>query len=229
MLSFSKKDADGRFYSECRKYFIQCTGDIKGKGWIACKVEPEGKFTVLTRDVDFEDARYACEDDKYRYPCGCILRVRPAEWKFCPQCGAKLPPAKPYVPPPPKPVRKAKEPNRPAWLVQHTRGIEKGHEWDCVYEGKKWGLVRVPGFTGWVSVGATAYHPTTYEIMRKEDVRGRCVNLAETKGLTSLLKVKRFADEPDQFSSLDVHEGRLSKEDLARLKAMVDELDAKGI
>lgn len=229
MLSFHPKDVDGRFYSECRKYFIQCTGDIKSKGWMACKLGEGDRFTILARDVDHEEARWVCEDEKYRYPCGCILRVRPAEWKHCPLCGAKLPPPKPYVPPPPKPERKVKEPNRPEWLVKYSGGCEHGYDWDCVYEGKNWAVIRIPGYTSWCSVGATSYGPTTYEVVRRTDHRGMHIQKGETEGLTSLLKAKRFAKDPANFVALTVHEGRAKKDDLARFRAMVDELDAKGL
>jgi len=227
---FGQKDKDGRFVSHCGKYFIQNVGDAKSKGWLAAKFDGKGGFTLLARDVDHEDARYACEDDKYREPCGCVLIVRPDWWKHCPKCGAVLAPRPPPEPLPPKKERKKKPPVRPEWLKKATSGYEHGQDWDCVYEGKNWALVRIPGYTGWVSLGTSAYHQTHYEVMRTSGSNHGChISDTETKGLTSLLKVKRFMKEPEDYVAFNVHEGRATKEDLARFRAMVDELDAKGL
>lgn len=229
MVKFGKKDENWRCTSVCGKYFIQRARVDDAQSWVAGKLDGGGAV-VFARNLDMENAIYACEDDFYRYPCGCTLMVRPDWWVHCPRCGAKLPEPKPYVPPPPKPERKKKVPNRPEWLKKYTAGYEGGQDWDCMYDGKNWAVVRIPGRTGWVSIGSQAYHPTSFEVVRKSDPRqGMHAGLKETAGLTDLRKVPRFIDNTARFTRFDVHEGRATKADLARFQGMVDILDKAGL
>jgi hypothetical protein len=229
MLVFGKKDSEGYHHSNDGKYVIW---PKFGGGWAAAKwpiPEENGVPKWLHDGGDNEEARWVCEDDKYRYPCGCVLHVRPDWWKHCPSCGAALPAPVPYEPPPPKPERKVKEPNRPEWMKAMSGGIEGGQRWDCVYDGIRWALIRIPGAKSWVSVGASAYFPTSFEVVKKADRHGMHARIEMTAGKTSLLKVKRPHAPLKDFSKFTVHEGRAKLVDIARFKGMVDELDAKGV
>jgi len=231
MMRFGKKDNQGYYHSECGRYVLWLVDrnapKENRKRWGAARWLASGEpGEPLVLHADFDDALFACDDDANLYPCGCVLRNRERWWVFCPKCGDQLPDPKPIVVTPPKPKRKVKEPHRPAWLVDQTRGIEHGENWDCVYDGKHWALVRIPGYTGWVSVGEQAYHPISWSIRRKDSRKfGMHIQWQETNKVERILDIGRFRKDPKSFSAVDVYEGRVTVQMLVRFKKLVDGLD----
>lgn len=147
-----------------------------------------------------------------------------------------LEPAAPLPPPPPpkpKKVRKQpKAPNRPPWLVERTYGYSEGSAWDCLYEGKKWALVRKPGCMYWVSIGQQRYGPTSWAIMRtsaKMWGNGRIIDLrvsaGQPHGKQLLADLEKVVDDPDVQEYEVVEGGRMREDLLWNLSRKVDELN----
>lgn len=146
--------------------------------------------------------------DRHVGPCFCF-ECRLEEWKDSA---------------PPKIPQEKKLPNRPDWLKRYSMGLEHGEDWDCLYEGKTWALIRIPGHMYWSSIGSQRYGKTEFEVVRKNTQRNRGgyinakVDCAEGCNLPDL-------DKHENANVFNVREGRMNKKLLTSLIEQVDLLD----
>lgn len=156
------------------------------------------------------------------------------DWRFCARCGDDLARvvderiiarADHLL----KPKRKVREPNRPDWLKAYSTGYDGGEKWDCLYDGMRWALIRVPGGRTWSARGETRYYKAQFQVVRKAGRVGYHPTVFTFPGKDTWLYQHESWPSNHRPSVFVVHEGRMNQDLLRRLSAEVHYLDDRGL